>query len=59
MASIRELGEPSAEARALNGLGGLSEAAGRLDEAVAWYQQTLELFREVGVRASEGTVPGT
>ena len=59
MASIRELGEPSAEARALKGLGGLSEAASRFDEAVAWYQQTLELFREAGDRASEGTVLGT
>jgi len=52
------LGEPAAEARALNGLGGLSDAAGRFDEAVSWYEQALALFREVGGRASEGTVLG-
>jgi Flp pilus assembly protein TadD len=58
LAIIRELGEPAAEARALNRLGGLSDAAGRFDEAVSWYEQAPALFREVGDRASEGTVLG-
>ncbi|MFD2686555.1 BTAD domain-containing putative transcriptional regulator [Streptomyces phyllanthi] len=48
MAAARRLGDPTAEAHVLRGLGQAERYAGRVKEARAYLEQAIEMFREAG-----------
>ena len=51
LALCRRLSFPSGEADAINGLGRLNLAAGRIDWALAWHREALALAERIGLRA--------
>jgi tetratricopeptide (TPR) repeat protein/transcriptional regulator with XRE-family HTH domain len=56
--AARRSGDPAAEARALNGLGGIGMMNGHLRGAAGHYRAALERYRQCGDRAGQARVLG-